>query len=102
MGPNAGQTLKVETGTVPRRTIRCSPLAQQLPYLWWRRQQHQGIRALESAVKVALVHVVCALTFTATRHRCGGACREELGGLLVAFFLLKLHLFEELKHPATS
>lgn len=37
------------TGTVPGRTIRCSPLAQKLPALWWKRQQHQSFRALENA-----------------------------------------------------
>jgi hypothetical protein len=30
----------------------------------------------------------CArFTFNATRHHCGGVCREELGDLWVAFFL---------------
>jgi len=38
-GPKRRQDLGIETGTVPRRTIRCSPLAQQLPNLWWKRQQ---------------------------------------------------------------
>ncbi|MEE4677690.1 hypothetical protein V2K57_25630 [Pseudomonas alliivorans] len=45
----AGQILKIETGTVPRRPIRRSPLAQQLLNLWWKRQQLQGIRALNKA-----------------------------------------------------
>ncbi len=31
--------------------------------------------------------MVCPPTFIATRQRCGGACREELGDLWVAFFL---------------
>jgi hypothetical protein len=35
----AGQILKIETGTVPRRTIRRSLLAQQLLNLWWKEQQ---------------------------------------------------------------
>ncbi len=40
--------------------------------------------------------MVCPPTFIATRQRCGGACREELGDLLVAFFLsyvLKIDLW---------
>jgi hypothetical protein len=86
-GPNAGQVRKTETGTVPRRTIRRSPLAQQLPDLWWKRQQRQSIRALEKRDECRRLHVVCPSTLIATRHRCGGACREELGDLRVAFFL---------------
>ena len=31
--------------------------------------------------------MVCPPTFIATRQRCGGACREELGDPWVAFFL---------------
>lgn len=50
----------------------------------------QGIRALESAIKIDGSHVVCPPTFIATRQRCGGACREELGGPWVAFFLTTL------------
>jgi hypothetical protein len=42
---------------------------------------------MESAVKVDGSHVVCPPIFIATRQRCGGACREELGDLWVAFFL---------------
>jgi len=33
------------------------------------------------------LHVVCPSIFITTRQRCGGACREELGGPWVAFFL---------------
>jgi hypothetical protein len=35
------------------------------------------------------LHVVCPPTFVATRQHCGGVCREELGGLWVAFFLCR-------------
>ncbi|CAI8724553.1 hypothetical protein EMIT0373P_20460 [Pseudomonas chlororaphis] len=65
---------------MPGQAIRRSPLAQQLPYLWWRKAATQGFQALESAVKESGLHVVCPPTFIATRQRCGGACREELGG----------------------
>jgi hypothetical protein len=37
--PKRRRDLRIDTGTVPRRTIRRSPLAQQLPNLWWREQQ---------------------------------------------------------------
>lgn len=38
--------------------------------------------------------MVCPPTFIATRQRCGGACREELGDLWVAFFLTTQPLSE--------
>jgi hypothetical protein len=85
--PKRRRDLKIDTSTVPRRTIRRSPPAQQLPNLWWKRQQHQGIRALESALKIDGLHVVCPPFFIATRQHCGGVYREELGGPWVAFFL---------------
>jgi hypothetical protein len=50
---------------------------------------------LEKRDKGRWLHVVCPPFFIATRQRCGGACREELGGLWVAFFLTTLLLFVE-------
>jgi hypothetical protein len=50
---------------------------------------------LEKRDKERWLHVVCPPFFIATRQRCGGACREELGDLWVAFFLscfLTIHL----------
>ena len=46
--------------------------------------------------------MVCPPTFIATRQRCGGACREELGDLWVAFFLTKLQLCEVQMHSEAN
>jgi len=50
---------------------------------------------LEKRDKESWLHVVCPPFFIATRQRCGGAYREELGDLWVAFFLAKLQFYEE-------
>ena len=52
----------------------------------------QDTPCLGSAIKGGGLHVVCPPTFVATRQHCGGVCREELGGLSVAFFLSTLLL----------
>ena len=85
-GPKAGSVRKTKTGTVPRRAIRRSPLAQQLPDLWWRRQQPKASEPWKARLKWGGMHVVCPPTFTATRRHCGGVCREELGGLIGRLF----------------
>ena len=50
-GPKAGSVRKTKTGTVPRRAIRRSPLAQQLPDLWWRRQQPKASEPWKARLK---------------------------------------------------